>query len=71
MSKKSSGGLETVAIVVFLALMGFIGLIITNLVMLFLIPIVGWYVWRLNQRARELEKRVATIEKAEPKSEEA
>ena len=69
--KKSSGGLETFAMVILLALFGFIGLIITNLVMLFFLPIVGWYVWRLNQRARELEKRVAVIEKAEPKSEEA
>jgi hypothetical protein len=32
-------------------------------VLIFYIPIVGWFVWRYEDRISELEKRLAAVEK--------
>ncbi|MDA4125853.1 MAG: hypothetical protein OK452_01430 [Thaumarchaeota archaeon] len=67
--KSSRGALETAVRVVFLILMGFIGLVFTqNFFALFFVPIIGWFVWSTRDKASDLERRVAALEKPdEPK----
>ncbi len=71
--KSSRGVLEMAVKVVFLILMGFIGLVFTqNFFALFFVPIIGWYVWSNHDKASDLGRRVAALEKPdEPKSEES
>ena len=71
--KSSSGTLETAVKVVFLILMGFIGLVFTqNFFTLFFVPIIGWFVWSTRDKVSDLERRLTALEKpAEPKSEES
>ncbi len=56
--------------VVFLILMGFIGLVFTqNFFTLFLVPIIGWYIWTNRDKTLDLQRRVAALEKSdEPKT---
>ncbi|MDA4118984.1 MAG: hypothetical protein OK436_00155 [Thaumarchaeota archaeon] len=71
--KKSPGILEESVRVVFLILIGFIGLVFTqNFFALFFIPIVGWLIWATRDKTSNLERRVAALEKpSDVKSEES
>ncbi len=59
------GVLENAVKVVFLMLMALIYIASSLLFLLFFIPIIGWFVWRAHDKAAELEKRVAALEKPE------
>jgi 4-amino-4-deoxy-L-arabinose transferase-like glycosyltransferase len=64
---KSSRIWGTAVRVVFLVLIALIALTEPVLVLIFFIPIVGWLVWRDQDRIATLEKRLAALEKPEQK----
>ena len=75
MSKTRTIRLNVFFRVILLALVGFLLLLIPGIIGVFTIIIVvaifGWVLWSDGDRIKELERRLATLEKAEPKSEEA
>ena len=61
--------------VVLLALTAFLLLLIPGIIgvltLIIVVAIFGWVLWSDRERIKELERRLVTLEKAEPKSEEA
>ena len=70
---KPMKGLDLAVRVVFLVLLAlFVFGGLAGILLLFFVPIVGWFVWRLLDRTSELEKRLAALEKpAEKKPEDS
>ena len=62
MSKRQVS-LNSVFRIVLLILMAFFVLGEPVLFLIFFVPIVGWYVWRLNDRTKELERKLADKDK--------
>ena len=61
MSKSS--GISSVAVrVLFLVLMAFAVLISPVLFLIFFVPVVGWFLWRDQDRIMRLEKKVEALE---------
>jgi hypothetical protein len=59
-----------VVLLVLLALIALSGLVVIELV--FFIPVVGWYLWHLNDKNKALEARVASLEGTrKPKSDQS
>ncbi len=56
--------LDIIIRVVFVVLLAFLLLFpgINYFVLLFFVPIATWYVWRLQDRTRDLERRIASLE---------
>ena len=55
--------LETVTRVVFAVLLGALILFgLAILVLLIFVPVVTWYVWRLQDKNKDLERRMAALE---------
>jgi 4-amino-4-deoxy-L-arabinose transferase-like glycosyltransferase len=66
------GSMNVVVRVTFLALLGLLTLALGLLLLIFFVPIVGWYVWTLSDRNRELEARIAVLEGTrKPKSDQS
>ena len=63
---KQSGSLNTILKVVFVALLGLLTLTLGLLLLIFFVPVVAWYVWRLSERNTDLEKRLAALEGHHP-----
>jgi purine-cytosine permease-like protein len=59
---KSSGVSSAAVRVLLLVLMAFLLLIGQFLFLLFYVPIVGWYLWRDQDRIKQLEKKVEALE---------
>ncbi len=70
---KSSPTLEMAVRVVFLALLVLIALVVpSSFVLIFFVPVVVWYIWKLRDKTTKLEQRIAALEKpSEVKSEES
>ena len=74
---KQRSSLERVSRVLVLVLAALLLLIpgIAGFVLLFFVPLVGWFLWRDQDRITQLEKKLAVLEKPAvpepPKSEEA
>ncbi len=68
---RPQGTLEIAVRVVFVVLLGFLVLAQPVLFLIFFVPIAAWLIWRIHDKNAELEKRLAALEKQEPKSEEA
>jgi nicotinamide riboside transporter PnuC len=50
-------------LVFILVILGILGaLLVPELVVLALVPIVGYYVWQVREKNRELEERLAAVE---------
>jgi hypothetical protein len=60
---KSSGSFGTVIRIMFLILLALITLGEPGLVLIFLVPIVGWLIWRDQDRIAELERKLTALEK--------
>jgi hypothetical protein len=60
---KSSGSFGTVIRIMFLILLALITLREPGLVLIFLVPIVGWLIWRDQDRIAELERKLTALEK--------
>ena len=61
MSKSS--GITSVAVrVLFLVLMAFAVLISPVLFLIFFVPVVGWFLWRDQDRITQLEKRLDALQ---------
>ena len=58
--------MSTVTRVTFLVLVAVIALGEPILVLVFFIPVVGWMLWRDQDRISELEKRLAALENPAP-----
>lgn len=63
---KTGSRVNTVSRIVFLVLMGLIALTEPVLVLIFFVPIVGWLVWRDQDRIAALERRLAALEGPKP-----
>jgi hypothetical protein len=48
--------------VTFLILLALLALEVPGLLIIFFVPIVGWYLWRAQDRIAELEKKLAERE---------
>jgi len=60
-SKKYAFGVPPLVFV--LIILGLFGaLIVPEFVVIVLVPVVGYYVWQLREKNRELEERVAALE---------
>jgi hypothetical protein len=70
LSKKGST-LESMSRILLLVLAAVLALEVSPLVLLFFIPVAGWFIWRSNDRIRELERKVATLSPEPQKSEDA
>ena len=57
MSKSQIGSCILVR-VTFLILMGLTALLFFGLFLAVFVPVVGWYIWRLNDRVAELEAKL-------------
>ena len=58
---RAKSSLDSAVRVVFLILMGLVALVLTDsLFLLIFVPIVAWFLWRLNDRVREMERKLAT-----------
>lgn len=61
MSKKRMFGVPNVVFI--LILLGVLGsLLIPEFVVLALVPIVGYYLWNVREKNKELEERLASVE---------
>jgi len=64
---KILGNLDTTVRIIFLVLLAllmftpFIGI-----VLVFFVPVIGWYLWSLRDQNKELEARVAALEGKKP-----
>jgi predicted tellurium resistance membrane protein TerC len=67
MSKAVTIRIDLVVRLLLLVLIAFLYVIpgISFLVLLFFIPVVGWVLWRDSDRIKELEKKVAALERNE------
>jgi hypothetical protein len=64
---RTSIRLSTVSQIVFLILLALVSLGFTaSFVLIFLIPVMGWFIWRDHSRISELEKRLAALEGPKP-----
>jgi hypothetical protein len=54
--------MSSITRIIFLVLLGLIALSEPILVLIFFVPIVGWLIWRDQDRISQLEKRLAAIE---------
>jgi hypothetical protein len=68
MSKsKTTGLLESAVRVVLAILLGFVGFVFSqSLFMLFFVPVVVYYLWSTHNKTKELERRLAELDKAKP-----
>lgn len=69
---KTGVRLNTISKIVFLVLLALISISEPILVLVFFIPVVGWLIWRDQDRMAALEKRLAALEgpaKPEPRPE--
>jgi len=55
-------GLDISVRVIFLALIGFLTLFLSLLFLAVFVAVVGWYIWGLNDKTKELEARIAALE---------
>ncbi|HEY6282699.1 MAG TPA: hypothetical protein VIW22_02105 [Nitrososphaerales archaeon] len=63
--RSSRGILETAVKVVFLGLLVLIAIALPAfLLLIFFVPVVVWFIWRLMDRTAELERRLAEKEKS-------
>jgi hypothetical protein len=67
MSKAVTIRVDLFVRLLFLVLIAFLYIIpgVSFLVLLFFIPIVAWVLWRDSDRIKELEKKLATLERNE------
>ena len=62
--RSSRGVLELAVKVVFLGLLVLIVIASAFLLLIFFVPVVVWFIWRLMDRTAELERRLAEKEKS-------
>jgi 4-amino-4-deoxy-L-arabinose transferase-like glycosyltransferase len=59
---KRGTSVNAITRIIFLVLLGLIALSEPILVLIFFVPIVGWLIWRDQDRISQLEKRLAALE---------
>jgi uncharacterized membrane protein len=59
---KPRGTIDLIVRVVFLVLLALLTLSLGLLLLIFFVPVVGWYIWRFNDKNKELEERLAALE---------
>ena len=60
---KPRGALDSSARIVFVILLGVLTLALSFLFLIFFVPVVAYYLWKVMDRTRELERKVAELEK--------
>ena len=61
MSKKYTFGVPWVVFI--LIIVGILGaLLVPEIVVIVLVPVIGYYIWQLREKNRELEERLAALE---------
>lgn len=64
---KTFARLPTITRVIFLVLLALVTISEPILVLIFFIPIIGWLIWRDQDKIAELERRLAALEPSTPK----
>ena len=62
MSKKSAFRGGTITRLLFLALIAVLAIGYPVLIVIFFVPIAGWFIWRDQDRIRALEKKLEALE---------
>ena len=60
---KPQANASVVIRVTFLILMGLVAFLFGFIFMAFFVPVVGWFIWRLNDKVAELEARLGAPDK--------